>query len=126
MKSEITTMNTSLKSLLLVTVAITCLSVSSQAAVLINWGESGGDTGIVTANASGINPLATTYNPALINSPADGTSGYADPAPNQTRTFYAAQSAGGAPIVNNSGAGDRIQMVRNFGGAAGTLTSMIG
>lgn len=98
----------------------------TQAAVIVNWGASPADTGIVTSNAAGVNNFGTTYSSTSIGSPADGTGGYTLAVAGQTRTFYGAKSPSNTvPIINNNGGGDRIQMVSNFGGSAGTLTSMI-
>ncbi len=105
---------------------VASIGTEASADIIVKWGESGGDTGIVTANASGVNQFGTTYSDTSIGSPTNGTSGYANPSAGQTRTFYGAMSiTNTVPIVNNSGSGDRIQMVNNFGGSAGTLQSMI-
>lgn len=98
----------------------------AQATTIVKWGESAGDTTIVTANAAGVNAFGTTYDATSIGSPSNGSSGYASPTAGQTRTFYGAKSPSNTvPIINNNNGGDRIQMVHNFGGNAGTLTSMI-
>ncbi len=110
---------------LLLTTTVAFASVA-QAATIVKWGESAGDTTIVTANAAGVNAFGTTYDDTSIGSPANGTNGYTSPTAGQTRTFYGAKSPSNTvPIINNNGGGDRIQMVNNFGGNAGTLTSMI-
>ena len=102
------------------------ITTTTNAATIVKWGESSGDTTMVTANASGVNPFGTTYSSTSVGSPANGTNGYADPAAGQTRTFYGAMSpTNGVPIINNNGGGDRIQMVNNFGGNPGSLTSMV-
>jgi hypothetical protein len=107
--------------------AITATIASTiQAETIVKWGDSPADTNIVTANARGLNQFGTSYDAASIGSPEDGTSDYALGIAGQTRTFYGAMSTENTvPIVNNSGAGDRIQVVHNFKGDPGALTSMI-
>jgi hypothetical protein len=105
------------------------MAVASQADTVVKWGESGGDTTIVTSSAAGQNPWSTTYSDVDAASPLDGTGGYALDAAGQTRTFYAAKSvSNGVAIVNNANApsADHIQMVNNFGsGNAGSITGMV-
>ena len=93
---------------------------------IVKWGDVPADTEIVTANARGLNQLEATYDEAAIGSPEDGTNDYTLGVAGQTRTFYGAMSsANNVPIIHNNGGGDRIQMVHNFGGSPGTLTSMV-
>jgi hypothetical protein len=95
-----------------------------QAGTIVKWGESGGDTNIVTGGAAGQNTMSATY--GNIVSPADGVKDYDLSAAGQTRTFYGAQSLSGASIVNNGGpSADHIQLVHNLGGFAGSLTNMV-
>ncbi|MDG1362523.1 MAG: hypothetical protein P8Q54_03530 [Akkermansiaceae bacterium] len=97
-----------------------------HAETIVKWGGNPADTEIVTANAKGINQFGDTYDHDSIGSPEDGTSDYLLGALGQTRTFYGAMSTTNTvPIVNNSGRGDRIQMVHNFRGSPGSLTSMV-
>ncbi|MBT3194394.1 MAG: hypothetical protein HN341_17755 [Verrucomicrobia bacterium] len=109
-----------------VVVAMLCLSSGASASTIVKWGESGGDDTIVTANANG--SYGTTYTGTYV-SPADGASGYSTNAAGQTRNYYGAMDPNGNPFGpnENGGAGgtDAIQMVKNFGGAGGTVESMI-
>ncbi len=102
------------------------LSFAVQADTIVKWGESGGDDTIVTANANGT--YGTTYTGTYV-SPADGVSGYSTNVAGQTRNYYGAMDPSGNPfgLNENGGAGgtDAIQMVKNFGGAGGSVESMI-
>ncbi len=109
----------------IITTTLACVSMT-QAVVIVKWGASPADIGIVTSNAAGVNNFGTTYDDTSIGSPANGTSGYSTSVVGQTRTFYGAKSpSNGVAILNNNNGGDRIQMVNNFRGTAGILTSMI-
>ncbi|MBT3194451.1 MAG: hypothetical protein HN341_18040, partial [Verrucomicrobia bacterium] len=102
------------------------VSLAAQGDTIVKWGESGGDDTIVTANANG--SYGTTYTGTYV-SPADGASGYDTNALGQTRNYYGAMDPDGSPFGPNENGGadgtDAIQMVKNFGGAGGTVESMI-
>lgn len=104
--------------------ALCCLvATTGFGDIIVNWGVSGGDTGIVTANANGT--VSATYSGSYI-SPANGASGYNTGAAGQTREYYGAiDQASSVFGLVNLGGGDQIQMVKNFGGTGGTVTSMI-
>jgi hypothetical protein len=112
-------------------IATVAMAAAVQAAVIVDFGAVGGATNIVTSNASTANRTANTYQ---LVSPADGgaASGYTGQA------FYGAQSSTlNASIMvqdrvridgvwyNDPTKIDYIQLVQNFGGNAGTLTSMV-
>ena len=103
--------------------ALAAMAITSQAATIVKWGESGGDTTIVTGNGNGT--VSTTYTGSYIN-PADGSSGYSTSVAGQTREYYGAISQTGSVfgIVSLAG-GDQIQMVKNFSNNGGSLDSMV-
>jgi len=104
-------------------VSLIVLTAVVQAVTIVNWGASDGDADIVTGNANGV--YTGTYSAGYI-SPADGASGYDVNAAGQTREYYGAMDlAGGVFGIANNNAGDQVQMVKNFGGAGGTVASMI-
>ncbi len=115
-----------MKNKLSVIALVSGLGVSAQASTIVQWGVSGGDGTIVTANANGDKP--TSYSSTYI-SPADGSSGYSTSVAGQTREYYGAIG----PLANvfgiNQGGGasstDVIQMVYNTGGGGGSVESMI-
>ncbi len=103
--------------------ALASFALTAQAATIVNWGASGGDAGIVTANANGT--VSTTYTGSYIN-PANGTSGYSTNVAGQTREYYGAISESGSVFgIVNLASGDQIQMVKNFSNLGGTVNSMI-
>ena len=105
--------------------ALASFALTAQAATIVNWGATGGDTGIVTGNANGT--YGTTYTGTYV-SPANGDNGYSTSVAGQTREYYGAMDqTGGVFGVNNLGGGDAVQMTRNFKAEAGmqTLSSMI-
>lgn len=113
------------QALILIGYALTSV-FASAGNTIVKWGDAPADTEIVTANAKGMNQFGTSYDEDSIGSPEDGTSDYVLGSDGQTRTFYGAMStANTVPIINNSGRGDRIQMVNNFTATPGTLTSML-
>jgi sialate O-acetylesterase len=97
-----------------------------QADTIVNFGASGGSD-MVTANADPAS-IPTTYSTTSYLSPANGVNGYDTTAAGQTREYYGAMdNATKFGIGQNGGDGgtDAIQMVKNFGGAGGAVTSMI-
>ncbi len=103
--------------------ALASFALTAQAATIVNWGASGGDAGIVTANAN--DTVSTTYTGSYIN-PANGTSGYSTNVAGQTREYYGAISESGSVLgIVNLASGDQIQMVKNFSNLGGTVNSMI-
>ena len=99
--------------------------VATEAATIVEWGAAGGQE-IVTSNAN-VSGISTTYSTAAYLSPADGYKGYSTHVAGQTREYYGASDAQVFGLNNNGGddGKDAIQMVRNFSGAGGTVTSMI-
>jgi hypothetical protein len=109
-------------------VGLVSLTAVVQAATIVKWGESGGDTGILTAGGTtGQNTFPTTYNPRTLVNPADGRNGYDVNAAGQTRRFSGAfSSASTIPVFADNAAGDYMQLLNNFGrGVPGTIVSML-
>lgn len=85
------------------------MAAASQASTIVNWGASGGDTGMVTSSGSGQNATPSTYNPATLYNPLAPALGYNGPAfggaatKNQNNNF-----------VHNA-AGDYMQLLANMG-----------
>ena len=105
--------------------ALLSTAVSVPAATIVEWGAAGGQE-MVSANANA-SSIPSAYTTASYLSPADGASGYSTSIAGQTREYYGASDAQVFGINNNGGDNykDAIQMVRNFSGAGGTVTSMI-
>jgi len=103
--------------------ALASFAMTAQAETIVNWGATGGDTGIVTGNANGT--YGTTYTGTYV-SPANGTNGYSTSVLGQTREYYGAMDVtGGVFGINNLTGGDSVQMVKNFSNLGGTVNSMI-
>ena len=102
------------------TLLLSALSVA-QAATIVNFGQTGGDT-LSSGNANAT--LNHTYDPLTngYQNPANGTNGYSTEVAGQTRKFYGAISTPANIYGIN---GDHIQMVYNTGGSGGNVTSMI-
>ena len=114
-----------LKSLMCL-VSVGFIATSAMADTIVKWGESGGSD-MVTLNA---NPssIPSSYSTTSYLSPVDGTSGYSTNVAGQTRNYYGAMAPVHVFGLNSLGGedgNDAIQMVKNFGGAGGTVTSMI-
>jgi len=109
-------------------VSLIALAALVQASTIVKWGESGGDSTIVTARAAIAVTAGTTYN---LISPLDGTgtTGYDLNADGQTRTFYGAQSTGfNGTLVNQDRTvtnPDYMQLVKNYSGVVGSFTTML-
>lgn len=86
------------------------------ATTLVHWGESGGDTGIVSVNQAGTEDA--TYVAGNSDNPNVGTN-YYNSSTGRTPTFNAAGSTGSL-VVQNRTDGDRVQ----YEGASG-ITSML-
>ncbi|MBT3191485.1 MAG: hypothetical protein HN341_02915, partial [Verrucomicrobia bacterium] len=100
------------------------LSIAVQAGTIVNFGETGGSE-MVTANANGT--VSTTY-ASSYTSPSDGSGGYSTNVAGQTRNYYGAMDPVHVFGLGNNGGDDSkdaIQMVKNFSGAGGSVTSMI-
>ena len=94
--------------------AVLLCIASAQADTIVKWGESGGDTAMLTATTAGQNKLPDTYNPATLVNPTFGAvgSGQYEDLVGQTRVFYGADNYGfGGSVFMDDGGGDYMQIV---------------
>ena len=108
--------------------AMATMAMTSQASTIVQWGELGGDTGIVTAtgNTKGQNAFADTFNAANPVNPADGSGGYDVDAVGRTNVFAGADNGSFINTFTNNTAGDYMQLIHNFGtNVSGTFVSMV-
>ena len=102
------------KKQLITIAAAASFAMTAQAAKIVQWGQQGGDTGIVTGNDSSGGTLdVVTYDASNLINPPDNTAGYDANAAGRTNEFSGAYSKAQGNIFANNAAGDYIQLLSN-------------
>ncbi|VGO18877.1 PQQ-binding-like beta-propeller repeat protein [Pontiella sulfatireligans] len=90
--------------------ALSSETVTPQQTVIVKWGASSGDTGIVTDIQQRTDAFDLTYDPVKIISPDQGPSYYPNPV-GKSPFFYGANSINNREVdVKDSGTGDYIEL----------------